>query len=113
MFGEASYKLNDKWQITGGLRWFDYKEERTLSLDGLFATSNIQGQEAKTISNGFTPRFILSFKPREDLQINAQVAKGFRLGGINDPLNEPLCTAEDFETFGDRPFFENEELWKL
>lgn len=111
VFGEASYKLSDKWQITGGLRWFDYKEERTLSLDGLFAASDIQGQDARTVSNGFTPRFILSFKPRKDLQINAQVAKGFRLGGINDPLNEPLCTAEDFETFGDRPFFENEELW--
>jgi len=111
LFGEASYKLSEKWQVTGGLRWFDYKEERSLSLDGLFAAAGVHGEEAKTVSNGFTPRFILSYKPNEALQVNAQIAKGFRLGGINDPLNTPLCTAEDFETFGDRPYFENEELW--
>ena len=43
--------------------------------------------------------------------MNAQVSKGFRLGGINDPLNTPLCTPRDLETFGDRPTWDNETLW--
>ena len=25
------------------------------------------------------------------MTFNAQVSKGFRLGGVNDPLNLPLC----------------------
>ena len=29
---------------------------------------------------------------RSTANLNAQVSRGFRLGGINDPLNVPLCT---------------------
>jgi len=43
--------------------------------------------------------------------VNAQVAKGFRLGGINDPLNVPLCTAQDLVVFGGRPGFKDETAW--
>jgi len=112
LFGEATYELSDRLKITAGLRWFEFMEKRTLTLDGLFAAAGInETQPAKTVSNGLTPRFILAYTASEGLQVNAQVAKGFRLGGINDPLNEPLCTPEDFETFGNRPFFDNEELW--
>ena len=46
-------------------------------------------------SDGVSPRVILAFSPTEDVQFNAQVAKGFRLGGINDPLNVGLCSAAD------------------
>ena len=47
----------------------------------------------KTKSNGFSPRGIVSWEPNRNLSVNVQVAKGFRLGGINDPLNIPLCSA--------------------
>jgi len=111
-FGEATYALTDKIKITAGLRWFEFTEKRTLRLDGLFAAVTRQDDEpAKTVSNGLTPRFILSYDASGGFKVHAQAAKGFRLGGINDPLNVPLCTPEDLETFGDRPFFANEELW--
>ena len=51
-------------------------------------------QPGSTDANGVAPRFIASFKASENLNLNAQVSKGFRLGGINDPLNVPLCTAQ-------------------
>ena len=112
LFGEATFELTDKVRLTAGVRWFEFEEQRTLSLDGLFAADGVQETvPVKTVSNGLTPRMILAFDVSEEFQINAQVAKGFRLGGINDPLNRPLCTPEDFETYGNRPFFENEELW--
>ena len=44
-------------------------------------------------------------------QVNAQVLKGFRLGGINDPLNTPICSPEDLATFGGRGTWEDEQLW--
>ncbi len=48
----------------------------------------------------------------ENFQLNAQGAEGFRLGGINDPLNMPLCSAEDIVTFGGRPTVSTSEaLW--
>jgi iron complex outermembrane receptor protein len=43
--------------------------------------------------------------------VNAQVAKGFRLGGINDPLNVTLCTAQDLVVFGGRTGFKDETAW--
>jgi iron complex outermembrane receptor protein len=36
----------------------------------------------------------------DDVNFNAQVSRGFRLGGINDPLNGPICTPEDLALFG-------------
>jgi len=65
-----------------------------------------------TSSDGFNPRVLLSYKATDAITVNAQAAKGFRLGGVNDPLNLPLCTPEDKTTFG--PFvgsFDDESLW--
>jgi iron complex outermembrane receptor protein len=52
-----------------------------------------------------------SYKLTDTTRLNAQVSKGFRLGGINDPLNLPLCTPEDELIFGGRPTWNDEELW--
>src|SRR6185369_491462 len=38
-------------------------------------------------------------------------SKGFRLGGINDPLNVPLCTPADLVTFGGHDSWKDETLW--
>lgn len=51
-------------------------------------------------SNGVSPRAILTFDASDDISFTAQVARGFRLGGINDPLNAPICSAEDRALFG-------------
>ncbi|QDE28506.1 TonB-dependent receptor domain-containing protein [Paremcibacter congregatus] len=112
IFGEATYALTPKVNLSGGLRWFHFRESRHLRLDGLFTVSTgPAGLPAKTVSHGFTPRFIVEYKASENLSLNAQIAKGFRLGGINDPLNRPLCTDEDFNTFTNHDLFQNEELW--
>ena len=47
----------------------------------------------------------------DNTNLNAQVSKGFRLGGINDPLNVPLCTPEDLVTFGGRDTWKDETAW--
>jgi iron complex outermembrane receptor protein len=57
------------------------------------------------------PRFIATFELTEDANLNAQLSRGFRLGGINDPLNVPLCTPEDLVTFGGRETWSDETVW--
>ena len=52
-----------------------------------------------------------SYRLSDATRLNAQVSKGFRLGGINDPLNIPLCTPQDLVTFGGRDSWKDEELW--
>ena len=89
------------------------RETREFNSGGLF--SNGDNNVDKTSSNGFSPRVILTYEPDDNIRVNAQASKGFRLGGVNDPLNIPLCNGGangiDAQTYGNRPNYEDETLW--
>jgi iron complex outermembrane receptor protein len=108
LFGEASYKIS-QFKLTAGGRWYDFNEKRRFHSGGLFANSD--NRTDRTKSNGFSPRGIISWQPDRSLSVNAQVAKGFRLGGVNDPLNVPLCRGSDIATFGGFQTYKDETLW--
>jgi iron complex outermembrane receptor protein len=108
LFGEASYKL-DRLTATVGGRYYDFKENRRFTSGGLFA--NGDDQVDKTASDGFTPRVLLSYEATDQVTFNAQASKGFRLGGVNDPLNLPLCSPADEAIFGGFQSYDDETLW--
>ena len=108
VFGEASYEI-EKFTVTAGGRYYDFKEHRRFTSGGLFA--NGDNQTDKTSSDGFTPRLLVSYKANPALTFNAQASKGFRLGGVNDPLNIPLCTPQDAAIFGGFQSYDDETLW--
>ncbi|HKR63069.1 MAG TPA: TonB-dependent receptor [Thermoanaerobaculia bacterium] len=108
-FGEATYKVNDKLDVTGGLRYYNFDEDRVQTFDGFFADPGTS--HGKSDASGIAPRVMVGYKVSDDLRLNAQVSKGFRLGGINDPLNVPLCSATDLVTFGGHDTWNDEELW--
>jgi iron complex outermembrane receptor protein len=111
VFGEATYRFNPQWQLTGGLRYYDFDEDRLLTFAGVFADPAIYTDlPGQTTSDGFSPRVILAFSPNKDVTLSAQVSRGFRLGGINDPLNEGLCQPADLATFSGFPTFDDEEV---
>ncbi len=97
-FGEATLAASDRLNLTAGLRYYDFSEHRSLIFDGIFAVPT--DTTGTTDANGVAPRFIVSYKASDALTLNAQASRGFRLGGINDPLNAPLCSAQDLATFG-------------
>jgi iron complex outermembrane receptor protein len=109
VFGEASYDLTDRLTATAGLRYYDFKEVRSFVSGGLF--SNGDNQTNTTSSDGFSPRLLLSYEVSDNVKVNAQASKGFRLGGANDPLNLGLCGPNDAATFGGFPTYEDETLW--
>ena len=109
VFGELNYNITDRLTATAGGRYYDYKEVRSFKTGGLFG--NGDNQTDRTKSDGFNPRFLLSFKASEDVTLNAQASKGFRLGGVNDPLNLPLCSPGDAAIFGTYQRFGDESLW--
>jgi iron complex outermembrane recepter protein len=108
-FGEGTLAVDDKLSLTAGLRYYDFEEDRTQVFDGIFADPG--GAPAATNANGFAPRFIASYKANQNVNLNAQVSRGFRLGGINDPLNVPLCTPADLATFSGRGSWKDETAW--
>jgi len=114
-FGEGTVSLNDKLSLTGGLRYYHFSEDKTQIFDGLFGNDDngtaLVSQPGSTNASGVAPRVILSYKASETTNLNAQVSKGFRLGGINDPLNVPICTPQDLATFSGRDNWEDEKTW--
>ncbi len=109
LFGEGTWNFSDQWSLTGGLRYYDFEEDRLLTFAGVFADVGYQNQPGSTSSDGFSPRAILAFRPTEDLMLTAQVSRGFRLGGINDPLNVTLCQGNDINTYGGHPNWNDEK----
>jgi iron complex outermembrane receptor protein len=109
IFGEASYDFTDRLTVTAGARYFDFQEDRRFHSGGLFA--NGDDQTASTASDGVSPRVLVRYEASDDFTLNAQVSKGFRLGGANDPLNIPLCGPSDAANFGGFPDYDDETLW--
>jgi iron complex outermembrane receptor protein len=114
-FGEGTLKATDQLSLTAGLRYYHFKENKDQIFDGIFGNDNngtsLVSQPGSTKADGVAPRFIATYKVSDATNLNAQIAKGFRLGGINDPLNVPLCTAQDLVTFGGRESWKDETAW--
>jgi outer membrane receptor protein involved in Fe transport len=110
VFGEIGYDFTDTFNLTAGGRWYDFEETRTITSGGLFANGD-SGTVDKTASDGFTPRVLASWDVSDNVTLNGQVSQGFRLGGVNDPLNPALCTDEDRAIFGGFQSYEDETMW--
>lgn len=111
VFGEVTFDFTDQFHLTVGGRWYDYSETRDITTGGIFS-SGVQGTVTdKTSADGFTPRILASYEMNDNVTFNAQASQGFRLGGVNDPLNTGLCDPADLVTFGSFQSYEDETLW--
>ena len=112
-FGEGTW-TSDRFSLTGGLRYYHFSEDKAQIFDGIFGDDghgNPVSQPGTTKADGVAPRLIISYKASDTTNLNAQLSKGFRLGGINDPINAPLCTPQDLVTFGGREAWKDETAW--
>jgi iron complex outermembrane receptor protein len=114
-FGEATVRVTPAFSLTGGLRYYHFDEDKEQIFDGLFGNDDngatLVSQPGSTDANGIAPRLIATYTLSATANLNAQVSRGFRLGGINDPLNVPLCTPDDLRTFGGRETWKDETVW--
>jgi iron complex outermembrane receptor protein len=111
-FGEATWHMTNQWALTAGLRYYKFTEDKNLLFAGVFAVPTLGVVQASTDSSGTSPRLILSYKPADDVQLYAQAARGFRLGGINDPVNLPICSAAGKVEFANAPTtWKDEKTW--
>jgi iron complex outermembrane recepter protein len=114
-FGEGTYSFTPWFNFTAGLRYYNWKDEKRQIFDGIFAQNDtgtlLVETSGTTTADGVAPRFIATFVVSPSTNINLQASKGFRLGGLNDPLNVPLCSANDLATFGGFDAFNDETAW--
>jgi iron complex outermembrane receptor protein len=115
LFSEGTWSVTDRLDLTGGLRYYHFKENRTQIFDGIFGNGDtghsLVSQPGTIKADGLAPRVMASYALSHETKLNSQVSKGFRLGGINDPLNVPLCTPSDLRTFGGHTTWKDETLW--
>jgi iron complex outermembrane receptor protein len=115
LFGEVTYPVTPRFSLTGGLRFYHFSEDKEQIFDGIFAHDNtgtaLVSQPGETDANGVAPRVLATYEVSDETRLNAQISRGFRLGGINDPLNVPLCTPQDLVTFGGRETWKDEKVW--
>jgi iron complex outermembrane receptor protein len=115
LFGEATLATSEQFSVTGGLRFYHFGEDKEQIFDGIFGNDNngtsLVSQPGSTDANDLAPRLIATYKLSTTANLNAQVSRGFRLGGINDPLNVPLCTPQDLATFSGRDNWRDETVW--
>ena len=105
LFGEGTWHFTNQWALTAGIRWFKFTEDKSIYFGGLFSNhaATLTPQHGSTDSDGVAPRGILTYDPTQDVKLYLQASRGFRLGGINDPINVPICGAADFATYGNLP----------
>ncbi len=101
VFGEASFQVTPAWQVTGGLRYYDYKLTRiggsTLPfVDGPVASDDdIPSSTGEAKSNGVVWKANTSYKFGSDALVYATYSTGYRIGGANTgaaPCVLPLNT---------------------
>ena len=80
-FAEIDYVLNDKIEISAGLRWFDEHLDTDTVIENYEVDSvEVEGQEK---DSDFLPRLNIGYQFTPDAYLYGLVTVGYRVGGIN------------------------------
>ncbi len=113
-FGELSYQFGDV-TATGGLRYFNWKQSYEYYQSGLFnGPVAAHPPERTSKEDGFNPKANLSWQATPSTMLYAQVAKGFRYGGVNGTIPQTVCATELAEiqrAGGDPTVFGSDSVW--
>ncbi|MDE0680934.1 MAG: TonB-dependent receptor [Gammaproteobacteria bacterium] len=112
VFADASYQLNDQWELGVGIRWFKvevFEIGDTVFNFAAFAPNPPDGRtdELEIDDDEITTKVVLRWQPNEELTIYGTRAEGYRLGGTNNPgiINNPASAQA-----GVPPLFEADKV---
>jgi iron complex outermembrane receptor protein len=97
LFGEATYAITPKLDLTLGARYFNFQDDFSLFFTGVagaIGPGEPLTQEGQQKSTGANPRGVLSYKITDDVMVFGEAARGFRYGGVNEPAPAILCGAD-------------------
>jgi iron complex outermembrane recepter protein len=87
-FGEATYTFADKWDLTGGARVSHYMVSAQIDTGGFIPVfsilpSDYTHTDFHDLGTPVDPRVSLAYRLDPDLTLYTQVARGYRVGGVN------------------------------
>ncbi len=104
LFGEATYDFAERWQVKGGLRWFNVDltsiqgnthnffggaNTPAGEIIGVGVNGNLIGKLTNSESD-VTPMAALSYQAQESVLVYGLYSQGFRTGGVNNS-NQPFA----------------------
>lgn len=95
-YGELSFDVTDRLRLTAGGRWFDIDRDYAANNRGLLFLMGSVQEVFSAGETGFIPKLGADYLLNEQTTLYANIAEGFRPGGINSPgaVMEPSCAAE-------------------
>jgi outer membrane receptor protein involved in Fe transport len=108
VFGEVTYEVLPGLKLTAGARHFNWHQDFDLYFAGLLgAAYNAQGLPAAPLvksgvsgsESGTNPRAAISYQVTDKVLLFTEAAKGFRFGGVNQPIPQ-TCGVQSPDTFG-------------
>ena len=114
-FGEVAWQITEQWELTVGLRVFDWTSEADISFAGL-VQSGADQRTGESSETGVSPKFRVSYQHNDDVLFYGVASKGFRIGGVNEPVSPTLC-APDLAAIGSATqtpeTFDSDDLWNF
>ena len=93
IYGEASYRLSDQWEILLGLRLAEVEHVFDIGREGVNSKVDPIFHFAKP-SDIVSPKVVLTWRPIEGWMIYATYSEGFRPGQINNQLVTKIALLE-------------------
>ena len=88
LFGEITWHITDRWQVTGGARFYD-QEFKTNQVGGLeFVPDAVESRSLESEDDGQLFKVNTSYEIGENTNLYAVWSEGFRRGGANGIPNE-------------------------
>ncbi len=94
VFGEGTFTIAGKLDLTAGARYFDYNQTYGLLFGGI-AGSLAPGEPLVQVGSGkesgVNPRAVATYHLSADQIVFIEAARGFRYGGVNQPVPASFC----------------------
>lgn len=108
LYGEVNWRIDDRWTLSGGLRYQRDHIRRTGDVAPLFANSDVDYDDT---FDAMLPKLSLSYDLRPDWTVGAMVSKGYNPGGVSlDFASSKEWTEFDAETIWNYELFTRAEL---
>jgi iron complex outermembrane recepter protein len=112
-FGQLGY---DPWTIlhlSAGLRYDFNQLPYARYAGGFFNVGNPTAYQSYETEHAVTPKFSITVDATDSTNVYASAAKGFRVGGPNNPVPQAICQV-DYDTLGiaaEPTKYAHDELW--
>ncbi len=96
LFGEVNYLPTEHWELIAGLREFHWRQSFSLyagGLSGALGPGEPETASGTSTENGANPRFNASYHVTPEATVYVEASRGFRYGGINQPVPPSFCAA--------------------